>query len=82
MVIDPLEQEWRRAPNRRRVRHGCVGRRDPVERGFSFQDERSWMSQSTGACRAESIGPDWSSLRRGMRLVMTRPCNDASSVVR
>ena len=39
------------------------------------------MSQSTGACRAESLGPEWTSFRRGMRLVMTRPCNDEGGVV-
>ena len=76
MVIDPLEK-----PARRRFRY-WPRRRDPVERGFSFCDERRWMSQSTGACRAKSPGPDDGRRRRGMRLVMTLPCNDASSVVR
>ena len=74
MVIDPLETAV--------AFRLQTERRDPVERGFSFHDERRWMSQSTGACRAESLGPACTRPRRGMRLVMTLPCNDASSVVR
>ncbi len=73
MIIDPLETAVAsRLP---------AQRREPVERGFSFQDDRSWMSQSTGACRAESLGPDWTSPRRGMRLTVTLPCNDEGGVV-